>query len=123
MGRKPINLKDQRFGKLTVKYRVGTNKHGSVIWLCECDCGNIIEVSRQYLKQKGIDSCGCVKSKIQERKTNIINDRKNGLSIKELVAKYKVTHQRIYAILKEYYHVSGNCLTKSKRNRAILFNL
>ena len=38
-----IDLTGQRFGKLTVIEKSGT-KNGSVLWKCECDCGNYTEV-------------------------------------------------------------------------------
>lgn len=40
MGKK-IDLTGQKFGKLTVlKEAEKRNDHGSVCWICRCDCGN-----------------------------------------------------------------------------------
>lgn len=58
-----INLTNKRFGSLKVIEM--TDKRDScrnVIWKCECDCGNIIELSSHVLNQ-GQTSCGCNKSK------------------------------------------------------------
>lgn len=58
-----IDLTNKRFGSLKVIEM--TDKRDScrsVIWKCECDCGNIIELSSHVLKQGQI-SCGCNKSK------------------------------------------------------------
>ena len=43
------------------KYRgVGDNKR--MIWLCQCDCGNFIEVSSQDFQSGHTKSCGCLRS-------------------------------------------------------------
>ena len=39
------DLVGQKFGKLTVKERSNRKGNdGALYWICECDCGNIIEV-------------------------------------------------------------------------------
>ena len=58
------DLTGQRFGRLVAIKVVGTNKHRRAVWLCECDCGNMLEVSRSSLIRKdgkGTRSCGCLK--------------------------------------------------------------
>ena len=60
------NLIGQSFGLLKVIEK--TNKrtsNRSVIWKCQCDCGNIVEVATPELKRqdgKGTRSCGCLKT-------------------------------------------------------------
>lgn len=54
------NLVGQRYTRLTVVRENGRNKHGSVLWLCECDCGNQIEVSTNSLHKGNTKSCGCL---------------------------------------------------------------
>ena len=55
------NLKGQRFGKLTVLYRVKNENFldGHALWKCQCDCGNITIVSSNNLQKGAIISCGC----------------------------------------------------------------
>lgn len=52
-----------KFGRLTV-IKKGKNKRLSgrrdVFWVCECECGNIIEVQRDNLKFGNTKSCGCL---------------------------------------------------------------
>lgn len=56
------NLMNQKFGKLTVKKRNGSNKQGRALWLCNCECGNKdIEVVGKYLLNGDTKSCGCIK--------------------------------------------------------------
>lgn len=60
---KLIDLKGQVFGNLTVieKDQNRISNSGSY-WICECDCGNVIEVLGHSLKRKDGNqtvSCGC----------------------------------------------------------------
>ena len=58
-----IDLTGQRFGKLVVLEDTGKRDSGRcVIWKCQCDCGNICEISSHSLKG-GTQSCGCLSSK------------------------------------------------------------
>lgn len=56
-----LDLTGQRFGKLTVLSRTEARRdQGSVVWLCQCDCGNQKEVSARRLTQGKVRSCGCL---------------------------------------------------------------
>ena len=55
-----------KFAMLTVIKDIGTrviNKSGKTrrFYLCQCDCGNKIEVRRDYLTGGEIKSCGCLR--------------------------------------------------------------
>lgn len=54
-----IDLKDQKFSRLTVIERTHTDKYGKWHWLCECDCGKIITVNGCSLRGGSTKSCGC----------------------------------------------------------------
>jgi hypothetical protein len=56
---KKLNLKGQRFGRLTVLGEAGITKWQNVIWLCECSCGNRIATSGGRLRSGETQSCGC----------------------------------------------------------------
>ncbi len=62
MGNKPItDLTGRRFGKLKVKEMAKYRKGRRVVWTCECDCGNIIDIPGVNLtKKNGTKSCGCI---------------------------------------------------------------
>lgn len=53
-----------RYGKLTVIAETKKRQYGSVVWLCQCDCGNICEVAGDVLRNGTTRSCGCL---IRER--------------------------------------------------------
>lgn len=55
-----IDLTGQRFGKLVAIKRAGTTSSGSVLWLCQCDCGNTKKVSSSNLRTGHTKSCGCL---------------------------------------------------------------
>lgn len=54
------DLTNQVFSRLTVRHRDGDKLYrGSVVWVCECQCGNIISVSARDLTSGNTKSCGC----------------------------------------------------------------
>ena len=55
------SLVNERFGNLTVLEFEGMDKHHHSLWLCQCDCGNQIVVSRSHLTSGNTSSCGCRK--------------------------------------------------------------
>ena len=67
----PTNVKDltnSRFGNLSIKLYIGTNKYNRAIWECKCDCGNIIMSTSNLLKRGYVRSCGCLKKSMMRRK-------------------------------------------------------
>lgn len=60
-----INLIGQRFGRLTVIDEAGDSKHEKnchVKWLCQCDCGKVVSVKSNSLRNGATLSCGCYHS-------------------------------------------------------------
>lgn len=49
----------QKFNKLTVLERAGTDKNRNSLWKCQCECGNIIFTTAKLLKSNHKLSCGC----------------------------------------------------------------
>lgn len=47
------------FGRLTARRPVGRAKKGTVLWTCNCVCGNERTVESQNLLSGGTISCGC----------------------------------------------------------------
>ena len=58
-GKKPTNLTDKRFGKLTAVKATDERSNGSVVWECKCDCGNTIFARATALQAGKVTSCGC----------------------------------------------------------------
>ena len=59
------NLIEQRFGRLVVIERAGS-QCGHATWKCKCDCGNEVIVMGSNLTQNKIFSCGCLKKEKQK---------------------------------------------------------
>lgn len=51
----------QRFKRLVVERREGTNTHGEAMWLCRCDCGKTTSASTHNLRRGSSKSCGCLR--------------------------------------------------------------
>lgn len=51
----------KRFGRLVV-LRQGVNSKRFVTWICQCDCGLIVEVRGVSLRNGHTQSCGCLNS-------------------------------------------------------------
>lgn len=61
---KALDLKGQRFGKLTaIKARPDMSDGRNVVWECICDCGKTVYRDTGHLKRAKIPSCSCFKSK------------------------------------------------------------
>ncbi len=57
---KARDLTGIRFGKLTVLGKSGNQaKDRNPLWLCRCDCGNMIETTKRRLVTGNSSSCGC----------------------------------------------------------------
>lgn len=55
-----MDLTGERFGKIEVLQRAGSEPRGHSTWLCRCDCGNRKIIIGYNLKQRGDSaSCGC----------------------------------------------------------------
>lgn len=71
------DLVGNKYGKLTVLEK--TNKRssdGCIIWKCQCECGNITYVNSNSLKSNSIVSCGCLRSKGEQKINQILFDNK-----------------------------------------------
>lgn len=56
------DLTGQRFGRLVVVERAGSNERKHATWLCRCDCGKTITLLGYNLRSGNTNSCGCLNS-------------------------------------------------------------
>lgn len=54
------NLVGNRYGKLTVELLLGRGAMGHTLWLCRCECGVVVSVESNALRNNRV-SCGCSK--------------------------------------------------------------
>lgn len=67
-----LDLVGQRFGRLTVLERIGSNGGKYVYWRCKCDCGNTVDVATRWLRSGGIVSCGCNRREKSRQNLNTV---------------------------------------------------
>ncbi len=61
-----LQLKGQKFGRLTVIKRAGLSNSNKLsrLWECRCDCGAIVKVEQGNLQAHIISSCGCLRKEL-----------------------------------------------------------
>lgn len=96
---KYVDLKNQKFNRLTVLER-DENKWNRVMWKCRCDCGNIISVSTNSLKNGNSKSCGCYKLE----------------SFTKITTKHHLSNTRIYNIWKDMRKRCNNPNSSNYKN-------
>ena len=72
-----INLTGHQFGRLTVLERDFSKPIGKscpAYWICKCQCGNIVSVRSDHLRDKTTSSCGCLNSSGEEKITQIFQE-------------------------------------------------
>lgn len=67
----------QKFGNLTVIAKHGSNKWGTIIWLCQCDCGDMTTARTNGLRRGDNKSCGCTRKSV-EKKSGLTGGRSRG---------------------------------------------
>ena len=58
------DLTDQKFGRLTVIERYGSDKNNKATWVCLCECGKSVVIRGSDLTSGKIKSCGCLKTEL-----------------------------------------------------------
>lgn len=66
MPKKNIELRNKKFGKLTVIDLVGKDKYYNKLWKCQCDCGSVVIVRQGHLMSGHTTSCGCNKYQLDD---------------------------------------------------------
>ena len=96
-----LDLKGQKFGRLTVIQRVdkppnATDRH--IRWLCKCDCGCETVVASDRLKSGSTQSCGCLKRELSSEriKAHGKSHTKHGLCYTRLYNIYRHMISRCY---------------------------
>lgn len=62
-----------KFGYLTTRQAFGKDNQGSAKWLCDCDCGNSVNVSARSLILGKTRSCGCLKSEKSRQQLGLVS--------------------------------------------------
>lgn len=54
-----IDIAGERFGRLVAVHRLDGMRNKRVVYLCQCDCGQKVEVRAESLRSGHTQSCGC----------------------------------------------------------------
>lgn len=105
------DISEQKFGNLTA-ICLSSNKFaddGKALWICQCDCGNTVEVKENALMSCGTQSCGlCVSSLGEQRIKKILND--NGKSyISQMKFETCRNPKTNHLLLFDFYVISEEC--------------
>ena len=106
--RKPNDLANKKFGRLTAIKIVDVPKNGAY-WLCHCSCGKNTVVRNDKLLKGITQSCGCLrKEKITKRNLQ----QAWGLSRTPIYKRYRTMLQRCYyknnSFVKKHYYQERN---------------
>lgn len=120
------NIIGQRNNRLTVISNSGEYfRDGSILWNCQCDCGNIVKLTSWQFR-KAV-SCGCYRE-IKDRKYNIYEKHGVCTIVFDSKGNYTIIDTELLPKLKEYYWfqepTSGYfvSVTKTKGKRIRLHN-
>lgn len=103
------DLKNQRFGRLTVLGDVGKRTgRGRILWHCLCECGRVTFVQGDHLKNGKIKSCGC------------LNDEKRRQRFKDLTGTETDNFKIIDRAYSKNQRVYWNCICKHCGNHVEL---
>ena len=73
------DIKGKKYNKLTaLEPTKSRGADGSIIWKCQCDCGNIHYASTNSLNCGAIGSCGCQRSRGESKINTLLFD--NGIN-------------------------------------------
>lgn len=72
------DLTGQRFGRLLVVERNGSNKNGRAMWKCKCDCGSEVTILGNMLLNQQATSCGCLRKELAKEAIARISTKHGG---------------------------------------------
>lgn len=95
------DLTGQKFGMLTVKYRIDDYIKPSGIkvprWHCDCQCGGVKDITSDRLKKKNsTPSCGCFahQNRVEKNRESFLGKKFHRLTIVEELFDYRPTKAR-----------------------------
>lgn len=116
---KKVDLTGMRFGKLTAIKPTEKRSHGSIVWECQCDCGNTTLVRPDALKSGATQSCGCLfKTAVEERyEKHIKPNYVLGTDIKMIRAENKLPKNNTSGVKGVYFNSKKNYFEAELRFR------
>lgn len=76
---RPLDLVGEKYGRLTVLEKLAERRNKSVVWRCQCDCGNFDHVTTSELRCGKHLSCGCYQREKASQKMTTHGESKTRL--------------------------------------------
>ncbi|KKM85273.1 hypothetical protein LCGC14_1290780 [marine sediment metagenome] len=108
----------KKIGRLLVIREAVRTKGGRRKWLCKCNCGNLVSVMDQHLKNLNTQSCGCLHRELLSRATVHGYRRRNSKLTPEYVSwqKAKSRCHNVNDKSYKYYGARGIMMCKEWRD-------
>jgi hypothetical protein len=58
----------EKYGRLKPLYETRRDKNGKQLWMCECECGKVVEKRLSDLKSGNTSSCGCLDTESRQER-------------------------------------------------------
>lgn len=100
--REAADLSGEKFGRLTVSFRLPNSSYGAVMWMCKCDCGNSHVASGKNLKWGNVKSCKCL-----ARDLSSVRERTHGMSFSPEFKSWSSMKDRCLRKTNHNYHNYG----------------
>ena len=95
------DISNQIFGNLTALEPTAERKHGSIVWKCLCNCGNIHYTTTELLLSGNTQSCGCLKSRGNQKIKNILQENNIHFISEYPIRLNNINYYYDFAILKD----------------------
>lgn len=90
-------IEGKKFGKLLVLEKASDkDKRGRSLYLCKCDCGNTVFVSRNLLISGQKKSCGCLRKEKPNRFTHLMSYTREYRIWAEMIKRCKAASHKSY---------------------------
>lgn len=89
-----VDLTGKKYGMLTVLEYTGEGKYHEEIWLCKCECGNIIRRKRNSLVNNRNCNCGCYTKEITLDHVKKANEKLNEVDRIEGTSINKISREK-----------------------------
>lgn len=80
-GRQSVDLRGNKYGRLTVLDEAERSQSGNIRWLCQCECGKTAIVHGSSLRSGRTKSCGCYQREQTGNATRIHGETRSRLHI------------------------------------------
>ena len=103
------DLTNQKFGRLVVLEEAGRDKHGKVLWKCQCQCSekSIVTICSNSLRTKHTQSCGCVQKEYAKKEKYVKHGQARKSSKNPIYHIWIAMFNRCYNPNNQAYHNYG----------------